>query len=1109
MHSRKELENSALVLGTGRNTFEYKIVKVIGKGANSIVYEALYLDSNKGEHFVRLKECYPYTSNIKRLGDKLVWENEIQKEDDFAKFKNAYHKLLNMQNSSNISNSTAHTFDLIEANGTLYSIMDATVGTTFDNDKTNNLVDILKTVRALAKVVGEYHNNGYLHLDIKPSNFLTISETRELVILFDVDSVTSIDEIKAGLVKCVPFSNDWASPEQLQLKIKKLCPATDIFSIGAVLFEKVMDRKFNNEDMAPFAKWEFDSEKFDKINPKIKRLLSDVFHKTLSANIKRRFNSCDELIAALDEAISVSSVKTFIVPSYIQSKKFIGRKEDLKEINALLKTNSNVFIHGFAGTGKTEFAREYAIQNKKEFDTIVFCRYNGSLISSLQRIPVANFEDYKENFKFEFEKLCNDDRLLIILDNFDVDADSEQDDLEYFLNLNCKKIITTRTNFSSRNNAEIYHLECLAFDDALELFKFHSKIHEFSNEDILGIKEIFARVAYNTLFICRLAKEISSRGLTISKLAINVMTDLLKNVGKAEVYKDGKVSNTTIYDLAKILFKLDELSSDQLQVMRNLYMLRWRTVNLAQYREIACFNMDEVTEERTIDTLLYLESRGYIENSQSDASNREIYLHSIVAELIDKDCETTVCNCVEIAKYYRNQIKNVLSNNYAQYKEQTYLELIFEFYKSLNINYKSNIEYIIDSIYVSCVKTFKSNSNMVPFVHEVFYDKIFTESVNLSDETINMKLANVHIWLTLESICSGYSGDYLDVWEEPAFDAIAAMHNYCLSNPNDENINFFVEEVILFSQYLKSLYQSGRLKKLLGFSTWTFKEKEFLQIQEYVDSLSNYMSSKQKEICKEYFAHNLTQIKKVVEFLPAKVIEESQSFANSDFGIYSNAIFKKQKNILPEIMKCDTLSLYGKIELVKLYYTRCVDSFYGAMRFDEKWNSELEDQNNKYNFLKGFLSNYGESFDNSNDCFNYIRWMYACLSVKYDIAEFHKNMKILISQLENITIKRVMTTKEFYNIWKPFEESEDFFEYENIDSQLISNFILPYIKEYLSFCESVFDVKTLDEGKWYNSICVSLKLYSERYGSGFLMLLKEYEDKYHNCLGVDYKVTKK
>ena len=118
-------------------------------------------------------------------------------------------------------------------------------------------------------------------------------------------------------------------------------------------------------------------------------------------------------------------------------------------------------------------------------------------------------------------------------------------------------------------------------------------------------------------------------------------------------------------------------------------------------------------------------------------------------------------------------------------------------------------------------------------------------------------------------------------------------------------------------------------------------------------------------------------------------------------------------------------------------------------------------------------------------------------------------MKILMKQLENITIKRVMSTKEISNIWQPFEECRDFLEYENIDSQLISKFILPYIRDYFRFCESVLDSKNFDEGEWYNSICVSLKYYSERYSSSFSTLFKEYETKYHNCLGIDYKVTKK
>ena len=121
--------------------------------------------------------------------------------------------------------------------------MDVNEGQTFEQDNSKSLSDILKTTLALALVVEKYHNNGYLHLDIKPSNFLVIPETRELVILFDVDSVTSIEDIKSGKVKCVPYSKGWAAPEQIQGKIDKLCPATDIYSIGAILFQKIMHKK--------------------------------------------------------------------------------------------------------------------------------------------------------------------------------------------------------------------------------------------------------------------------------------------------------------------------------------------------------------------------------------------------------------------------------------------------------------------------------------------------------------------------------------------------------------------------------------------------------------------------------------------------------------------------------------------------------------------------------------------------------------------------------------------------------------------------------------------------------------------------------------------------
>ena len=64
------------------------------------------------------------------------------------------------------------------------------------------------------KAVKNHHDNGYLHLDIKPGNFLVIPETRQLVKLFDLDTVIPKKEVATA--KCIPYSENWAAPEQLQ-----------------------------------------------------------------------------------------------------------------------------------------------------------------------------------------------------------------------------------------------------------------------------------------------------------------------------------------------------------------------------------------------------------------------------------------------------------------------------------------------------------------------------------------------------------------------------------------------------------------------------------------------------------------------------------------------------------------------------------------------------------------------------------------------------------------------------------------------------------------------------------------------------------------------------
>lgn len=1091
------------------NNRQYTIDKVIGRGATCIVYSAYYKDGSEHRHYVNIKECYPHNVGITREGQILCWKSLEEKNQNIAEFRKAYDKVMLCQNG----NYTVHAFDIFENNNTGYIIMDANEGATFDKSPVNSVVEVLKTVKLLAHAVGNYHNNGYLHLDIKPSNFLVYPQPSEHIVLFDMDTVTSIQNLTSGNVKHIPYSDNWAAPEQKQNKISKLCAATDIYAIGAILFEKIMGRSIEADDMSVFADWEFEGEKFDKLNPKIKRLLHTIFHKTLSANIKRRYQSCDELIADLDEAIKILVAgKPFIISSCPASlNNFIGRKQDIEYINSILKNKNDIFIYGIAGTGKTELAKKYAELYKRDFDTVVFCKYDDSLISTLRNITIEN-ADYSttsdHNFiNKELPKLC-DDNLLIILDNFDVDIDEEY--LEDFLNLNCKKVITTRTNFHGINSS-VRELKNLENEECFDLFRHHSKIEKLTEKNKKSLIDIFEHIAYNTYFITILAKRMYEKNISLDELCDEVQSNLLKKSGKIVTYKDGKQNNKTIYEIAKTLFNMDGFSEDEFSVLRNLYMIRWRTVTIKDYGEIACYNADDDFIENKRDSLNMLERLGWVLNS-NDAS-RQIYLHPIVLELVFEELHPSIENCPEIAKYYHNEIKEVLSNNeratYKQWEKGIYIDHIFAFYKSLDIKNISNFEYVIDSIYVSYVKKFGTASTITSLIHEFLFNENCAEILELCDDKINLKWSNIFIWFTLESVCKGYFSYSSDVCEESALQAISAIHKYCLEYPSEDNISFFAEGVMLFSKYFELLLESGNLKTLLSFS-WTFKEKEFLKIEEYIYSLKEYMTTEQKKICLADFSHNLKETAKAVAFSSKSVKTNLRKIESSKSRVYAKSLTKKRLFVA---MDDTELSLREKINLVQLYYMNSWgDAFWNTPFYgdDSKRKEQIDKHRyNRYIFLKDLLSEYGSVFDKSTEHFNYIRWMFACLSLNYNIEEFQKNMDILMKQLKEITVRRIEASKEIYDIWISFEERSDFFEYENIDTQLISKYILPYIKDYLSFCESLFDSKNMDKRDWYLSVHLGLKVYSSRHRTkNFLSLFEEYEVKCHNCIGIDYTLTK-
>src|SRR5699024_12418571 len=97
-------------------------------------------------------------------------------------------------------------------------------------------------MKTLCSIIEKYHNQGYLHLDIKPSNILVLPEPKENVKLFDFDSVEKIEDIKENKIERISYTEDFAALDQRTGKMKRIGKETDIYYIGAVYTYKMYRR---------------------------------------------------------------------------------------------------------------------------------------------------------------------------------------------------------------------------------------------------------------------------------------------------------------------------------------------------------------------------------------------------------------------------------------------------------------------------------------------------------------------------------------------------------------------------------------------------------------------------------------------------------------------------------------------------------------------------------------------------------------------------------------------------------------------------------------------------------------------------------------------------
>ena len=657
------------------NGTEYKILDTKGKGASCVAYLA---ENCINKRIVLIKELYPINLGIFRdKENNLIVPNSFCEHFKFYKHKlcEAYKLQLEFHNSDETGNYTSDAETMVEAYSTLYVIMNKVVGSSYDKVVPENITDVLEVCKSVATVIGFYHKKGYLHLDIKPDNIYVLKETNQIINLFDFDTVKLKSDLENG--NYIASTNKISAPEISKAEIdeftgkylQEVDERADIYAIGHILFEKVMERNAKSSDIILGKKFNFGKTKLLKnSSPQLREKIQEIFQHTVVRMKSERYSNTDELIKALDQALEIATEEKdgYLIDNNItvttSSNYYISRKDKLSEIRQHLENYHIAYLYGIGGIGKSETAREYAEEYRSSYTTIQLSIYSGDLKSLIAGLKIARskISDDCNQTDNSFEKdinirygtrlailsqtTMNNESTLLIIDNYNVEPDSD----EYKRNVEVMKelkklhihiLFTTRT-LPNDDKTKI-DVEEFSKEELRHMFFAINPKDKDKEERIAQVDELI-ETAYSYTLTVDLVAHQTAKIEGYGKKTLSDYIKILKESGinsgiNVAVYnnKDDNEKSDIIFEHIRVLFNLTSLTEKEKYIMVNACLLPLAGMPVAEFESFIDLenypnseSNDGWGEDSTISNLV---KSGWIKRIDGEVS--KIALHPITSEV--------------------------------------------------------------------------------------------------------------------------------------------------------------------------------------------------------------------------------------------------------------------------------------------------------------------------------------------------------------------------------------------------------------------------------------------------------------------------------------------
>lgn len=529
--------------------------------------------------------------------------------------------------------------------------------------------------------VRPYHEHGYVHLDLKPANMLILPETKDQILLIDFDTVHSIDELHAETAPFLCFSNNYSAPELRLGYAKKISPATDIYSIGAIAYKKITGCDLDREHTSPQQRYSFAELKqgHPDFPPLFWQKLTSFLKRTLAPSRHSRYQEiAGPFLEDLDQLIELSRPdQTVLISNFAyHNDYFLGREGELDQIERVLQEHNALFLHGMGGIGKSELARQYAWSHQAEYDTILFLSCKAKLKETLaddEGLGITHFqqgndeatEAYYRRKLSKLKEVCHK-RCLIILDNL-ADEDLQ---LEEILSCPAQFIITSRLDMTDWNYVQIEVGPLPTLQEQLALFKKYNPL-AYGDAEQKTIADLISFVDGHTMTIELLAKQLRMSRMAPSLLAERFLaSEGISNAAVTSVRhrKDCSLNKGSVFHHLHMLFTLSGFSEKEriaLEVLLLLGGIHMEQSTFCQWCHISP------------ETIRHLLNRGWIKTDDKD----KLYLHQIILDLAYTVLSPNATDLQHVLAHVNNRVSKSFST---AYERRIYMRICQTIFQRLN-----------------------------------------------------------------------------------------------------------------------------------------------------------------------------------------------------------------------------------------------------------------------------------------------------------------------------------------------------------------------------------------------------------------------------------------